>query len=232
MRMTVLVITLIAILFAAGTDRADAGGKIGLYGIYMNPYGIDAKDYSRPGWGIGAHVVLPVPQLYDIVAGVGGIEVVNLLSQSFDGYGNLGGASFPYTQETNQNFFRLYIGGQVGGHGTGFFRPHAGLNIAWVFYGISTDVVIKDDNAPDNEIRKNQSSITHGVAGYDLTVGLDLNFSNRIAFDAGVRYLKSFSLPQQLGEGSVTVYPQYVQLYLGIGVPFEVFQQSAPEQQE
>ena len=60
----------------------------------------------------------------------------------------------------------------------------------------------------------------HVVFGYDISLGADLNFSNTIAVEGGVRYMKSFSLIQQLGDGSVKVSPEYLQIYLGIGVNF------------
>jgi hypothetical protein len=60
------------------------------------------------------------------------------------------------------------------------------------------------------------------VAGYDITLGIDLNFSNTVALDGGVRYLQSFSVPQQLGQGSEKIHPQYFQVYLGIGASFDM----------
>lgn len=200
---------------------SSAGGKVGIYGIYMAPYGIDAKNYSRPGYGGGIHVVLPVPQVYEILAGVAGFEYINLLSESFDDYDYVGGVPFPYTQETTQGYMRLYLGPEIGPHGRGFFRPHAGMNFALVIYNISTDVVIKDSYDSSKDIRKNKASDTKVTTGFDLTMGLDLNFSNEFAADIGIRYLKSFSLPQQLGEGAITIYPQYFQVYLGIGISFD-----------
>ena len=113
---------------------------------------------------------------------------------------------------------RLYIGAQVGGHGNGFLRPHAGMNLALIYYNISTDLVIPDDYG-DNEIRQNLDSEGHVVFGYDITLGLDLNFSNKFMIDGGVRYLKTFSVPQQLWqEDSEKIHPQYFQIYLGAGV--------------
>jgi len=211
----------IGLITLLSPQRLAAGGKIGLYGVHMTPYGVDAKTFSRPGWGVGGHVVFPFSETYNLLAGVAGLEYINLMGERFDDFTDVGGARFPYRQETDQHYMRLYLGGEVGGHGNGFFRPHAGMNIALVLYGISTDVVIEDEFDPEKEIRKNQSSVTHGVGGYDITLGLDLNFNNTVAIDVGVRYLKSFSLPEQLGEGSVTIYPQYFQIYIGIGASFD-----------
>lgn len=165
-------------------------------------------------------MVLPVPQLFNLFAGVAGIEYVNLLSGKVSSIDPV--TRLRVDQETSQGFMRIYIGGQVGGHGDGFLRPHAGVNIALENYSYSIDVVVPDDYNRENEIRQSLHDEARWVFGYDLTLGLDLNFSNSIALDVGVRYVKSFSVPEQLGAGSVRVYPQYYQVYLGIGVSFDM----------
>ncbi len=214
----VVIVTIMMLL--VGFSDVIAGGKVGIYGIRMVPYGENAEDYSRPGWGGGIHIVVPAPQLSNILAGVAGFEIVNLLSETTEFQDDLTGLRVE--QQTSQDYFRLYIGSQVGGHGNGFIRPHVGLNVALVYYKISTDVVVPDDVNRENEIRQNLSSEGHLVFGYDITLGIDLNFSNTVALDGGVRYLTSFSLPQQLGEGSETIHPQYFQIYFGIGFSFRM----------
>jgi len=207
---------IISVFVSIGFSDAIAGGKAGLYGIYMVPDGKDAENYSRPGFGLGIHIVMPVPKLANVLAGTAGFEFINLLSKSIDLRDPDTGLRVE--QNTDQNYMRLYIGGQVGGHGNGFLRPHAGINLALIYYNISTDLVIPDDYG-DNEIRQNLSSEGHVVFGYDITLGLDLNFSNKFMLDGGVRYLKTFSVPQQLGEAdSEKIHPQYFQIYLGVGV--------------
>jgi hypothetical protein len=209
-----VILTFIAFI-SFGLSDAIAGGKVGVYGIYMVPRGDDAKNFSRPGWGFGFHVVLPVPQLANILAGTAGLEFINLLNKTARLRDSNTGLLVD--QETNQYYSRLFIGAQVGGHGNAFFRPHAGMNVALVWYSISTDLVVEDSHTGE-EIRQNVSDETHTVAGWDITLGIDLNFSNKIALDGGVRYVKSFSVPQQLGEGSEKIHPQYFQVYLGIGI--------------
>jgi len=209
------------LILALSGSRGIAGGKVAVAVLSMKPYGVDAKKYSSENFGAGAYAVFPIPQLYNVLAGVVGIEYVNLLSQSFDDVAYVGGVPFPYTQETNQHYFRFYLGPQVGGHGKAFFRPHAGLNFALVHYGISTDVVLHGDTS---DIRKNKDAENHVVFGYDLSMGVDLNFDNKISLDGGVKYVKSFSVPQQLGDQeSVRIHPQYIQIFLSIGVAFDVF---------
>lgn len=208
----------IMLFISFNLSKTFAGGKGGLYFIYMVPDGEDAENYSDPGFGLGFHIVLPAPQLANILAGTVGLEFINLRSSSIDLHD-------PYTgllvqQNTDQNYFRLYLGAQVGGHGNGFLRPHAGMNLAFIYYNISTQLVIPDSYG-ENEIVQNQDSEGHEVFGYDFTLGLDLNFSNKFMLDGGVRYLKTFSVPQQLGEeGSVKIHPQYFQIYMGIGLGF------------
>jgi len=210
-----------AIVFSSiGFSEAVAGGKAGIYGIRMVPRGAGAKTYSRAGWGAGLHVVVPVPQLSNMLAGVGGVEFINLLSETIEFTDFVTGLRVE--QQTSQDYGRIFIGSQIGGHGNGFVRPHAGLNVALVIYQISTDVVIPDDFNREQEIRQNLRTENHAVFGYDITLGIDLNFSNKIALDGGVKYLKSFSVPQQLGDGAVTIHPEYFQIYFGVGASFDL----------
>lgn len=211
------VIFIIIIFISITLSDAIAGGKAGVYGIYMVPRGEDAENYSQPGLGFGFHIVVPVPQLANILAGTVGLEFINLLEQTIDLRDRTTGLWVE--QKTSQNYFRLFLGGQIGGHGNAFFRPHAGMNVALVVYSISTDLVVSD-SWDEDEIIQNVSNESHVVAGYDITLGIDLNFSNKFAIDGGIRYVKSFSVPQQLGAGSVKIHPQYFQVYLGIGIGF------------
>jgi len=145
-------------LLSAGNPAA-AGGKIGIYGLYMAPYGVDAREYSRPGWGFGLHVVLPLPQLDNVLAGTAGIEYLNLLNSTTTFVDRL--THLRTEQQTEQSCCRFYIGGQVGGHGNALLRPHAGANVALVWYNISTDVVIPDDYNRENEVRQNLKEQNH-----------------------------------------------------------------------
>jgi opacity protein-like surface antigen len=212
---------LVLLLLPAGFSTVSAAGKVGLYGLRMVPYGTEGEKHSRPGWGGGLHVVAPVPQVGNMAAGVFGFEAINLLSRTVVFQDGLTGLRVE--QQSDQYYARLYMGPQIGGHGSGFIRPHAGVNVALVFYTFNTDVVVPNDANRENEIRQNLNSETKAVFGYDLTLGMDLNFSNKIAAEGGVRYLKSFSVPQQLGDGSVKIHPQYFQIYLGIGASFRMF---------
>jgi hypothetical protein len=203
------------LIVVSAAPAADAGGKLCAYGVYMKPQWSDAEDFSDPGWGGGMQAVAPLPQLHNLLAVVVGGEIVNLMTEErffYDPY-----LQMDLQQSTSQNYYRVYLGPRIGPHGRGFFRPHAGTNLALVVYDISTDVVIPADY-PEPEIRRTVRSRTEAALGWDITAGIDLNFDNKLAVDGGVRYLKSFNVPQQLGPEAVTVYPQYFQIYLSIGI--------------
>lgn len=194
-----------------------AGGKLGIYGLRQVPDGDDAENYSKAGFGFGIHGVAPLPQVNNIFAVVGGIEITNLINNTIVFYDPYLGDDIE--QQTDQNIYRFFIGGQIGGHGNGFIRPHAGANLSLSIYSIQTDNVVSDG---ETEIRKDVYDDTEASVGCDITLGCDLNFNNGIALDGGVRYLKSFSVPQQLGGQSEKIHPQYFQVYFGVGVSFEM----------
>ena len=91
------------------------------------------------------------------------------------------------------------------------------VHIAFVSHVISTDVVVPDDVNRENEIRQNLRSASQSAFGYDLDAGSDLNFGKWFV-EGGGRFAKSFNVPQQLGDGAVSIHPGYIQIYLGIGV--------------
>ena len=194
-----------------------AGVNASFYGIHMDPSGQDAKDFSRAAIGGGVHASVPVPRLGNLLAGSIGIEIVNLLSETHEFQDSQTG--FRVQQQTSQNYFRLYLGPQIGPSGHGFFRPHVGAHVALVNYGISTDVVVPNDTNRENEIRQNLRSENRTVFGYDLNAGTDFNFGNWF-IEGGTRFAKSFNVPQQLGGGAVTIHPGYIQIYAGLGANF------------
>ena len=211
------VLFVILMILLLNIPRASARGRVGAYLICMVPHGEDAENFSRESWGIGIRAVVPTPKLKNIISGVAGFEAINMLSQT---------ETFTYPivfdQETNQDYFRFFIGPQIGGHGNGFFRPYLGFNLALVYYLIETDYVVSGDTC---EIRQNLSSEGHTVFGSDLTFGVDLNFSKKVSIDIGAKYLKSFSVPQQLGEGSVKIHPEYFQVYFSVAATFDLFKE-------
>jgi hypothetical protein len=212
-----LLLALLLVTALAHPVPVQAGVNVSLYGIHMDPSGKDAKDFSSAAYGGGVHATFPVPVLANLIAGGAGIELVNMLSETHEFQDSQTG--FRVEQQTSQGYFRLYAGPEVGPRGNGFFRPHVGAHVALVNYGISTDVVVPDDTNREKEIRQNLRSENRTVFGYDLDAGTDFNFGNWFV-EGGTRFSKSFNVPQQLGDGAVTIHPGYVQIYVGVGGNF------------
>ena len=211
-----------SILFCLLVGGSAAGsGKLGIFVIRMAPYGQDAETYTVPSWGVGVHAVFPLPIVSKIFAVTGGFEFVEFLHKTLDLTDNVTGLKVEQT--TDQGYARLFAGAQVGGHGNGFLRPHAGVNLALIYHNFSIANVVPNDADPDNPISQYLTNIERVVFGYDLAIGLDLNFSNTVALDGGIKYVKSFSVPQQLGPlDAVKIYPQYFQIYFGVGISFDL----------
>lgn len=208
-----LALLLAVALIQPGTAR---GGQINLslHGIHMDPTSKDAKDFSSPAFGGRVQATFPIPHLGEFVAGSLGIELVSLKSETHEFRDSQTGLKVE--QQTNQDYFRVYLGPQFGPRENGFFRPHVGAHIAFINYGISTDVVVPDDTNRENEIRQSLRSEHRPTCGYDLSAGANLNFGKWFV-EGGTLFSKSFNVPQQLGDGAVTIHPGYVQIYLGIG---------------
>jgi opacity protein-like surface antigen len=185
----------------------------------MEPNGSDTEKFSKPSWGGGVELIVVPPRIGNFFAGVLGFEGVGMLSQTTEFRDKITGLRVE--QQTSQDYLRFYLGGRVGHQGHGFLRPYAGANIALVVYSISTDVVIPDDSDRENEIRQELESETKTTAGFDFALGLELNFRDKFLIDLGAKYLKSFSLPQQLGDGSVTIHPQYFAIFAGVAFAFD-----------
>lgn len=216
-RWTFAALTLCAALLPTATFAA---GKLSIYLSRMDPSDVDARRFSRTSWGGGIAGVLPLPMMRNLLAATAGLEVSNMMSQSTEVYDPV--LRETLEQRTNQSYGRFYLGGRLGPHGPGFFRPHLGTNLALVWYGISTDVDIPDPSNPGAVISKNVDSNTKFALGYDVNGGIDLNFVNRVPVEIGIRHLQSFNVPQPLGQGAVSVSPSYFQLYFGIGWKFEI----------
>lgn len=206
----------LAMLALAGTQPARAGAKLEVYGLRMVPSNPDARQYSRPGWGAGVQGVLPLSATAELLAGVAGVEIVNLLSTTTVFQDELTGLRVE--QQTSQNYGRAFVGAQMGAHGAGFLRPYGGVNVALVWYGIGTDVVVPDDADRERDIRQRLGGRDELAFGWDANAGVDLNFSDRWGVDVGARWLHAYGVPQQLGGGAVTIEPGYLQAKVGLVV--------------
>ena len=199
---------LVLAVLALAAPRVQAmDGKLGLHVVRMDPSGNDASRDAKPGWGFGVQLTATTrsrtSRLLDSgrLAGILGIEYVNLQPQETLVIDPGGG---PASVVRNDQYLgRFYLGPEIGAHGHGLLRPHAGANVALVLYGISYGNGIGDHKA---------------VFGYDVSGGLDFNPWNTASFDLGARYVRLFGSPPQLP--FITAEPiasAYVQAYLAVG---------------
>src|SRR5262249_18437941 len=186
-----------------------------IYGMRMDPSDQAARDYARPGWGGGVDVSWPVAETFGMLSVIGGVEAASLLSSVKTFHDQPTGLRVE--QHTDQFYGRLFVGGELGPHGNGTLEPYANLAVALVGYGISTDVVIPDDSNLENSINQHLSDHNEAAFGWSAGAGLNLNFG-RWGIDGGVRYLKQYGVPQQLGAGAVTIQPAYLQYRLGLSI--------------
>ena len=198
---------------------AAADGKVSIYLSRMEPADVDASRFSTSSWGGGIAAVLPWSAAHNLIALTAGLEITNMLSESTDVYDPV--LREVLLQSTNQSYSRLFLGGRLGPHGIGFLRPHVGADLAVVWYDIGTDIQIPNPADPNNPVTKTLESNTKGAFGYDLNAGIDLNIANKFPVELGFRYLQSFEVPQQLGEGSVSISPSYYQVYFALGMGFD-----------
>ena len=187
--------------------------RVTVFGLRMDPQDRSARDFARPGYGGGAEVSWPLPSTQGFVSAIGGIEVTSLLSNVKKFQDRLTGLRVE--QHTDQMYGRLYVGAELGPHGNGALQPYANAAIGLVFYGISTTVVVPDDINRENSINQVLSDQNEAAFGWSAGTGLNLNFG-RWGLDGGVRFLKQYGVPQQLGDGAVTVQPAYLQYRLGV----------------
>lgn len=211
MRRTSSLFALFLLLLAAPALAATP--RAGIYVTRLDPSDQQARDFAKPGWGGGIDISWPLTGTQGLISGIGGLEVVSLLSNVKEFRDGVTGLRVE--QHTDQMYGRFYVGGELGPHGNGFLEPYANLAIAVVFYGISTDVVVPDDTNRQNEIRQNLSDQNEAAFGWSAGTGMHLNFG-RWGIDGGVRFLKQYGVPQQLGDGAVTIQPSYIQSRLGV----------------
>ena len=189
--------------------------RLTVYATRLDPADRSARDFSRPGYGGGIDVSWPIQGSEGMLSVLGGVEATSLLSQVTTFQDRVTGLRVE--QHTDQVYGRLFVGGELGPHGNGFLEPYANAALALVVYGINTDVVIPDDFDRQNSINQNLSEQNEAAFGWSAGAGVNLNFG-RWGIDGGVRFLKQYGVPQQLGDGAVTIQPSYVQYRIGASV--------------
>jgi hypothetical protein len=207
--LTALALCVLAVPAFAAIPRAT------LYVTRIDPADRAARDFARPGYGGGVDISWPISGSMGMVSAIGGIEVTSLLSKVKTFQDQLTGLRVE--QHTDQVYGRLFVGGELGPHGNGFLEPYANASLALVFYSINTDVVIPDDSDRQNDINQHLSEQNEAAFGWSAGTGANLNFG-RWGIDGGVRFLKQYGVPQQLGDGAVTIQPAYLQYRLGVSI--------------
>ena len=201
-----------ALLLVVAMPALAAKPRAGIYVTRLDPSDDQARDFAKPGWGGGVDISWPLSGTQGLISGIGGLEVVSLLSnvkEFRDGQTGL-----RIEQHTDQMYGRIFVGGELGPHGNGFLEPYANLAVGVVLYGISTHVVIPDDSNRENSINQVLSDHNEAAFGWSAGTGVHLNFG-KWGLDGGVRFLKQYGVPQQLGDGAVTIQPSYIQSRLG-----------------
>lgn len=193
--------------------------RLGLYGSAMVPADAEARQYAEGGAGLGADLSLPLNGTEGMVSLIVGFEWSNLLYQVVEFRDPFSGLRVE--QVTDQSYMRLYVGGELGPHGNGFLQPYANLAVALVHYYVNTNVVIPNDSDPANPLVQDVSEEYAFAFGWSGGAGVNLNFG-RWGIDGGVRFLKQYGVPAQLGTGSVTVHPAYLQMRLGLSLPIRM----------
>lgn len=206
------VLLLFTFALAAAPARA-ATPRATFYLTRIDPADASARDYAEPGYGGGIDVSWPLQGTQGLFSVIGGIEGSSLLSKVKTFHEQPSGLRIE--QHTDQFYARLFLGAELGPHGNGLLEPYANAAIGLVFYGINTNVVVPDDSDRQNSINQKLSEQNEAAFGWSAGTGLNLNFG-RWGLDGGARFLKQYGVPQQLGDGAVTIQPSYIQYRLGV----------------
>jgi len=202
-----------ALFVSAGAHAATPRATI--YGQSLVPSNSNARDFADPGWGGGVEISWPIDGTAGMLAAYGGLEAASLFSNVKVFQDQL--TSLRVEQHTDQVYGRMFLGGQMGPHGNGAIEPYANLALALVLYGIDTNVVVPNDSNRENSINQHLRGQTEAAFGWSAGTGINLNFG-RWGVDGGVRFLKQYGVPQQLGDGAVTIQPAYLQYRLGVSL--------------
>jgi hypothetical protein len=219
---------LVTLLFLLCPQDAQAvAGRIGVHALRLEPRG-DVEDLSEASWGGGLDVVVVVPGLQRLVAGALGFEAAKFDSKTI--VAKEGPFEFRRELSTDQDFLRFTLGTEIGPHGKGFFQPHVGIRGAVVGHSISSTLTLPDDANPENTITQTEGEDDWGI-GYDITLGVNLNYKNTVGGYGGVKYLRSFGLDQPLDfEGEMReIDPEYWEIFFGISLDLNFLEREAED---
>ncbi len=205
------VIILVIVPSLATTAAADITSKLTL--DYMEPGNSDARDFSKGNFGISGELEFHFVGIPDPISWAVGLDMIDMLSERTTYYE---GSGLKVVQETNQEYNRLWFGPRLKSHSSAFFRPYIGIHGALIYNVIETNLVVPDDNDPNNETRQKLASDSELFFGYDVSAGLEMKVSKEWSLDLGMKRLETFGVPQQLSFGDVTVHPSYNLYYVGV----------------
>jgi hypothetical protein len=189
--------------------------RVAVYAMRIDPGAPLKRGAWNSGYGGGADVSWPIPRTQGLLAVFGGAEV----SSFYSGVRTVADTASGEVAEhrMDQLYGRFFFGGELGPHGVGTLEPYANLALSTVVYGYFDDVVLTAGGA-SRELLVSQHET--GV-GWAAGAGVNLNF-RRFGLTGGVRYLRQFGTPRQLGNDAVVIEPEYMQYRFGITVPFPV----------
>ena len=203
-----------------GDPGQSAGGyrptpRVSVYAMRMDAGAPLERGAWNSGYGGGADVSWPIPRSQGLLALIGGAEVSSLYS----GVRTVADTSSGDRAEhhMDQLYGRLFVGGELGPHGDGTLEPYANVALSMIAYGYFDDVQLTTGGG-SSELLIAQHEL--GV-GWSAGAGVNLNF-RRFGVTGGVRYLRHFGTPIQLGNGTVPIQLAYMQYRIGVTAPFPV----------
>jgi hypothetical protein len=189
--------------------------RVAVYAMRIDPGAPLRQGAWNSGYGGGAEVSWPIPGTQGLFAAYGGAEV----SSFYSGVRTVADSASGERAEhhMDQLYGRFFAGGELGAHSDGTLEPYANLALATIVYGYFDDVKLTAGDA-SQELLVSE----HEVAmGWSAGAGVNLNFAH-FGVTGGVRYLRQFGTPRQLGNGTVPIQPAYMQYRIGITAPFPV----------
>jgi len=189
--------------------------RIALYAMRIDPGAPLRQGAWNSGYGGGADVSWPIPRTQGLFAAFGGAEVSSLYSGVRTEADTASGQVAEHHMD--QLYGRFFAGAELGPHGDGTLEPYANLAFAMIAYGYFDDVKITAGDA-SQELLVSDHEV---AAGWSAGAGMNLNFAH-FGLTGGVRYLRQFGTPRQLGNGTVVIQPAYMQYRIGITAPFPV----------
>ena len=188
---------------------------VAVYAMRLDPGAPLKKGSWNSGYGGGFDVSWPVTRTQGLLALVGGAEASSFYSGVRTEVDTASGERAEHHMD--QLYGRVFFGGELGPHASGTLEPYANLALSTIAYGYFDDVQITAGDA-SRELLVSQHEL---AVGWSAGAGVNLNF-RRFGMTGGVRYLRQFGTPRQLGNGAVKVEPRYMQYRVGVTVPFPI----------